>query len=137
MDEDSVTLLPGFGIRDVDASEIHPLEVLISVTHGEVIIDQSFSMENVEIFVGDASSGGSVDGTLGFRDRAEDADAVLSWLYYVPTLNFNGEWGRLPSSRKPLALTSDLACFEISAKDSRLSDQLPSSTLSRESQGKD
>jgi hypothetical protein len=38
MDDDSVTLLLGFGIRDVDASEIHPFEVLITVTHGEVII---------------------------------------------------------------------------------------------------
>ncbi len=51
VDEDSVTLLPGFCIRDVDASEIHPLEVLISVTHGEVIIDLSFWMENVEVFL--------------------------------------------------------------------------------------
>jgi hypothetical protein len=87
-------------------------------------------MENVEIFVGDASSGGSVDGTLGFRALAEDAEAVLSSPSYVPAHNSNGEWGRLPSSRKPSELTSDLA-LEISTRDSRLSDQLQSSTLSR------
>jgi hypothetical protein len=47
MDDDSVTLLLGFGIRDVDASEIHPFEVLITVTHGEVIIGDTNGYDEI------------------------------------------------------------------------------------------
>jgi hypothetical protein len=47
VDDDSVTFLPGFGIRDVDASEIHPFEVLITATHGEVIIDDTNGYDEI------------------------------------------------------------------------------------------